>query len=94
MPTYPSANVVSRALKRDTGIIAGESRFHSYRVRGGYGEPAIWVMLDSPESTCIRKAHELADTLREIGWDVRVGEESAILYVSRVPTAREIAKTK
>jgi hypothetical protein len=83
-----NASVISRALRRDAGIIAVPINRAGYHVRAG----SIAVSCsDLPESRADgRRAAELREHLVAIGWDIEpLSDGGAILRVNRVPKASE-----
>jgi hypothetical protein len=91
--TYPSASVVSRALRRDAGIISVAYNRLGYRVRGTRSfAPAIVVACSElPHSRAdVFRARELHEHLTNLGWELTpLPEGDTILYVQRVPAKKE-----
>jgi hypothetical protein len=89
-----TAQVVSRALRRDVGIITQPFPKVGYSVHqdGGSGYPSIWVSVSDAEGTNVRAAKQLEEELREVyGWTVlRTG---SIIYVGNVPSKAESAES-
>lgn len=96
MTAFPAASVVSRALRRDVGIITVDTSVRNgYSVHQGttYMGPSIWVSVSDAEATNVRHARKLAEELREVyGWSIDLEEDSSILYATHVPTMSEAAK--
>lgn len=91
----PSGSTVSRALRRDAGIITTPRDRSGYHVSDGgrqWGGVAVSVDVGDVESINLRRAAELFDHLTEAGWSVTRADDSSILYVTRVPSARAAAK--
>ena len=88
---FPTASVVSRALRRDAGIITRPFPKIGYSVHGGsFHGPSIWVYVSDAAGINIRRAKALHEHLIEVGWKVTLAEDSSILYVDYVPTAKEV----
>lgn len=84
MKKFPTAQVVSRALRRDADIITGRG----YRVRQGLKGvtgPTISVDVADAEATNQRRATELADLLASQGWEVQVADDAAVIRVTQTP---------
>ncbi|APD18252.1 hypothetical protein SEA_HAMMY_90 [Mycobacterium phage Hammy] len=87
--TFPTGSAVSRALKRDAGIITTPVTRAGYHVRDGIKgttAPSISVSLsDLPDARSdVRDALALAEHLRERGWVVELADGSSVLYVNRI----------
>lgn len=83
MKRFPTAQAVSRALRRDADIVTGRG----YRVRQGLkgvAGPTIIVDVADAEAINQRLAAELADLLASQGWEVRVADDAAIIRVNRI----------
>ncbi|AKY02596.1 hypothetical protein SEA_BRUSACORAM_70 [Mycobacterium phage Brusacoram] len=96
MSTYPSANVVSRALRRDAGIITTRWDRQGYHVSGDGTYPAsISVDLtDLPienPNVNVRGARDLHEHLTEAGWQLApiAPNHPTAVAVLRVPTNAE-----
>ncbi|QFG11510.1 hypothetical protein I5G87_gp86 [Mycobacterium phage Ekdilam] len=90
--TYPNGSAVSRALKRDAGIITSPVTRAGYHVRNGLkgiSAPSIGVALsDLPDARSdVRDALALAEHLRERGWGIELAAGSSILYVTAIGRA-------
>lgn len=91
---FPAAPVVSRALRRDFGIITQPIHRAGYSVHRGNGRsvPAnVWVSVSDLDSANVRKARLLADNMREVGYEVDLADSSSIIYVRSVPSAKDAA---
>lgn len=92
MSKYPNANVVSRALRRDAGVITMPRDRLGYHVTGNGDYPAhIHVDIDnSPNLTNRRRraTEALAETLTAHGWTVEATDGDSV-NVTRVPSASE-----
>ncbi|ASW31835.1 hypothetical protein I5G86_gp10 [Mycobacterium phage DarthP] len=94
--TFPTGSAVSRALKRDAGIITTPITRAGYHVRNGVKgttAPSISVSLsDLPDARSdVRDALALAEHLRERGWLVELADGSSILYVQAIGKRRAAA---
>ena len=92
MSSFPAPQVVSRALRRDAGIITNPRGYQVRRGMEGVVGPSISVVVSDVESRNMRAARDLAEHLTEYGWDVRLGDGVGIIYVSKVPSAAEVRK--
>lgn len=96
MSAFPSANLVSRALRRDAGIIpVPRSRF-GYHVSGGGDFPVVIGVQcsHSPEQfpdSDVRRASDLHGHLSRHGWELDPidPEWPVAIKVRRVPGAAE-----
>jgi hypothetical protein len=92
--TYPLASTVTKALRRDAGIIVTPPTRSGYHVRGDRMIPAsIFVDLvdeisRAAEAKNTRAAADLAEHLAALGWDVTADGERVL--VRKVPTAAEL----
>lgn len=90
----PNGSTVSRALRRDAGIITTPRDRAGYHVSNGgreYGGVSVSVSVADIESINVRRAAALHAHLAEAGWDVTLADGASILYVTGVPSAREAA---
>jgi hypothetical protein len=90
----PNGATVSRALRRDAGIITTPRTRAGYHVSDGgreYGGVTVSVDVADIEATNVRKAAQLFDTLTAAGWGVTLADGASILYVTRVPSNRYAA---
>lgn len=96
MTNFPTASVVSRALRRDVGIVTvdtGQRNGYSVHKGSSYMGPSIWVSVSDAEATNVRHARKLAEELREVyGWVIDLEEGSSILYATHVSTMVEAAR--
>ncbi|AEL98235.1 hypothetical protein PBI_BIGNUZ_73 [Mycobacterium phage BigNuz] len=96
MSTYPNASVVSRALRRDAGIITTPRDRQGYHVSGDGSYPtSISVDLtdlpiENPNAD-VRGARDLHEHLTGAGWDLEPldANHPTFVHVLRVPTAKE-----
>lgn len=90
----PNGASVSRALRRDAGIITtsrGRAGFHISDGGREWGGVAVSVDTEDVEAANVRRAADLHAYLAAAGWDVTLAPGSSILYVTGVPSAREAA---
>lgn len=83
---FPVPAVVSKALKRDFGIITGGA----YIVRSGLKNitaPYVAVVGWSTHQADIRKACDLEESMTARGWNVRRDEN--YIYIDKAPTKAE-----
>ena len=90
---YPNANVVARALRRDFGARTAPYNRPGYHVSGDGSSPTL-IGVDfstAPGAHSDRlRAKWLVQYLTEAGWEAeRVSDDSALVRVSKVPTAAE-----
>jgi hypothetical protein len=91
---YPAAATVTKALRRDAGIITVQTYDRrGYRVRGADPYPtSIFAdmsdLMDSAEDC--RAAAGLAEKLEECGWEIKLDEARIVVF--KVPTIAEIRK--
>ena len=90
----PTAPVISRALRRDFGIITQPIHRAGYSTHRGNGRsiPAnVWVSVSDLDSANVRKAKALADDMIAVGYEVDLSPGSSIIYVKAVPSAKDAA---
>lgn len=93
-----SGSSISRALRRDAGIIAQPRHRSGYHVSGGGSSYAGIISVscsDIPESRAdALRARNLREHLVELGWDIEPlrDERASILFVNRAPKAKEVKK--
>jgi hypothetical protein len=78
--------VVSRALRRDAGIITVQDNRDGYRVRQGLKDITALSISVSVGGDAVNRhsARDLLAILAEAGWDVRLDEGGSILYVDQI----------
>ncbi|AGT12998.1 hypothetical protein KAYACHO_94 [Mycobacterium phage KayaCho] len=88
----PTAPHISRALKRDFGIITQPFPKPGYCARRGNGRtvPAqVWVSVSDLDSANVRKAGQLAEAMTAAGYDIDHRPDSSIVYVKSIPAAAD-----
>lgn len=93
MNRKPAAQVVSRALRRDVGVITRPFPKEGYSVHQNPFGASIWVNTSLiSDDRNVRDAKDLYDALRfNHGWKVERHHGSSIIYVNHVPTQAERA---
>lgn len=94
-PKPPSANYVARSLKRDAGIRSTAADHPGYHVFGA-GVLGVGVSVDvhDIDRSNVRDAAALSEHLRAAGWSVTYTAGSSIVYVTRVPNARQAERRR
>ncbi|WRQ08473.1 hypothetical protein JDBV10_00325 [Mycobacterium phage juyeon] len=96
MSAYPKASVVSRALRRDAGIITTPRDRQGYHVSGDGSYPASISVdltdlpIENPNAD-VRGARDLHEHLTGAGWELEPldADHPTFVHVLRVPTAKE-----
>lgn len=86
--SLPAASTVSRALRRDFEIITSPYGYSVHRGLKNITAPSVHVHVGN-SFTDMRKARQLAEAMREHGWEVELADGSTIIYITKVPTAAE-----
>ncbi|QGJ92271.1 hypothetical protein SEA_ORIONPAX_8 [Mycobacterium phage OrionPax] len=96
MSEYPKANVVSRALRRDAGIITTPRNLPGYHISGG-GQYPVGIFVDLSDLDVefpredVRGAAALHDHLTAAGWVLEPisPDNPTSINVLKVPTKAE-----